>query len=283
VALLTTSQGVNALTPDQILDLIVRPVQETALAFRDQVATPITTSSTNVRIPIQTGDGDAAWVAEGEEIDIDDSVFDEMDARPRKVAGIRVISRETAEDTTPEAQELVGRSLVRALAGKIDSAFFGSKGSSSIQPAGLLDLADATTIAAGAGWTSLDPFEDAIAAAAGEDAVTTAFVANPADAVVLAKLKEQTNSQKSLLQPDPTLPTRRTIRGVPLLTSKRVDPGAIWGLPAATIYSIIRQDVRLDVSDEAYFTSDRIGIRATARVDFAFTVPAAVTKVTVTP
>ncbi|SNS32807.1 hypothetical protein SAMN06893096_103238 [Geodermatophilus pulveris] len=65
--------------------------------------------------------------------------------------------------------------------------------------------------------------------AANVGAQITAFVTNPATALVLAQM-EATGSGRPLLQPDPTQPIRRAVFGVPLPPSEgRV--GMVWGCP----------------------------------------------------
>ena len=62
-------------------------------------------------------------------------------------------------------------------------------------------------IAAGTAPTDLDAFAEAQMLAANVGAQLTAFVTNPATALVLANMKEATGSGKPLLQPDPTQKT----------------------------------------------------------------------------
>lgn len=45
---------------------------------------------------------------------------------------------------------------------------------------------------------------------------------------------------------------------------------------------VLRDDVRVERSTDAYFSSDRVAVKATMRVGFAFSHPAAVDKVSLT-
>jgi hypothetical protein len=45
---------------------------------------------------------------------------------------------------------------------------------------------------------------------------------------------------------------------------------------------VLRQDASVVTDTSVYFTSDRVAVRATLRVSFGFTYPAAVVKVTIT-
>jgi HK97 family phage major capsid protein len=49
-------------------------------------------------------------------------------------------------------------------------------------------------------------------------------------------------------------------------------------IPASRVVVVLREDVTLAVDTSAYFSSDRIGIRATMPVGFAFAHPAAVVR-----
>jgi len=96
------------------------------------------------------------------------------------------------------------------------------------------------------------------------------FVANPADVLLLAKLKEATGSNRPLLGSDPSNPTKRILQGVRLYASPAVTEGTIWGIPQVRSLLVRRKNVDLQVDRSAYFTSDRTAIRATVRVGFAF-------------
>jgi HK97 family phage major capsid protein len=108
----------------------------------------------------------------------------------------------------------------------------------------------------------------------------TAFVAHPDTALTLATIKEQTGSNKSLLGSDPTQPTSRTIAGVPLFSSPSVAADTVWGISAQHSLFVLREDATVATDTSAFFTSDRVAVRATLRVTFAFPHPAAIVKVT---
>ena len=137
-------------------------------------------------------------------------------------------------------------------------------------------------MAAGRKWTNLDPFLSAIATAENVGATLTSFTAHPNDALALAQLKEQSGSNRPLLGSDPTTPTRRVISGVPLYVSPAVAPGTVWGIPNNRVFVVLRRDVHVDISADAYFSSDQVAVRGTMRVGFGYPHPAAIIKVTLT-
>lgn len=283
---MNTQSANRSFLPSQIHELIVEPVTRESVAL--QVANVPTVGEVNeYRVPIVGSDPTAAWTAEGAEIALSDATLAEVSATFAKLAGLTIISRELAEDSSPEAATIVGDGLARDLARKLDGAYFGSNVTSVgppvvtnlNQPAGLEDLVGFNAVNAGAAWKDTDPFAEAIYDAESAGATLTAFVANPADALLLAKVKKATGSNEPLLGNDPTQPTRRTIAGVPLLISPAVTTGTIWGMPVDRTIVALREGTRLDVDHSAFFSSDRVAVRATLRVAVLFPHPAAVQKI----
>jgi HK97 family phage major capsid protein len=279
LTLFTTASGAQGITPDDYAALFVQPVQAESTAF--QVAAQLTTDSTRMHLPIVVEDAGAAWVSEGDEIPNEDATLGEEVVIPAKVAGLTVVSSELAEDSNPDAQQIVGNGLARSIARQVDAAFYGSLPHPA--PRGLERLAGVSSVSAGKKWANLDPFLAAIAAAENVGAALTSFTAHPSDALTLAQLKEQTDSNRPLLGSDPTTPTRRVIAGVPLYVSPAVTPGTVWGIPRDRVFIVLRHDVRVDISADAYFSSDQVAVRGTMRVGFGYPHPAAVAKVTLTP
>ncbi|SDY92448.1 phage major capsid protein, HK97 family [Modestobacter sp. DSM 44400] len=170
--------------------------------------------------------------------------------------------------------------MARDMAKRVDAAFFGNLAAPA--PKGLGALTGYAAVSAGASWTNVDPFTDALFAVEGAGQTVDSWVANPADAQVISKIKTGTGSNQPLLQPDVTSPTKRTIQGVPLYVSAAVAPGTIWGIPRARSLVVMRNDVRVETSPDAYFSSDRIGIRGTMRVAFSFPHAAAIARISLT-
>jgi HK97 family phage major capsid protein len=239
-----------------------------------QIATVVQTSSGEFRIPIVTNDAIAAWTPEGSDITPSDAGVDEITVKPDKLAALSIISNELANDSSPAARELVGNSIGRDLARKVDAAFFahttvnGPDGIESI----IYQSTTTTTL------TNTDAFAEAISLAENEGATVTAFVANSATVLKLSKVKRETGSNEPLLQPDPTLPTRRQILGVPLwsVPDTVVPDDVVWAIDGSRVFIVVRQDVDLRIDESRYFESDRLGIRATMRIGYGFPHEAAV-------
>lgn len=271
----TTTNTSALLAPEQVGDLIVGPVIEQSIATA--VSTVVQTSTHTFRVPLVTADPTAAWVNEGQEITPSDLTVAEVTTTPAKVAGLTIITRELAADSSPAAAQQVGDGLVRDIIRVVDSGFFGDAPAPG--PAGLETLTGVTDVYAGASWANLDPFAAALAGAEQVGARITSWVANPADALALATIKASDGSNVPLLGNDVTVPSGRTIAGVQLHVSPAVTAGTIWGIPQDRAIVVIRESTTVETDSSVYFTSDRVAVKATMRVGYLFPHPAAIIKV----
>ena len=125
--------------------LVVQPVTQESIGLL--VSTVVTTMDHSYRLPIITSDPSAAWTAEGAEITPSDQGFDELEVVPKKLAALTIISNELAADSNPSAQKTVGDGIVRDLAKKLDSAYFGNTVTNG--PSGLLSVAGVSAVDTG--------------------------------------------------------------------------------------------------------------------------------------
>ncbi|QFS93543.1 Phage capsid family protein [Mycobacterium sp. THAF192] len=273
-----TTNFAPILTPEQVGELVIQPLIAESIA--GQVLTAVTTDSHDYRIPVVEQDPSASWTAEGAEIAVSDATVDEVLVTPSKLAALSVITRELANDSSPAAAEIVGQGIVRDLVRKVDQALFTATTTNG--PGGIPGVSGISTVDAGIAYGSVDAFSDAIYTAAGFNGAISAWVTNPATAKTLAKVKEATGSNKPLLGPDPTVPGRRQILGIPLLTSPYVTTtdDTVWGISAAYSYMVIREQAEVESDRSVYFTSDRVAIRATLRIGFGFPAPATLVRIT---
>lgn len=274
-----TAEALSWLTQDKALDLIIRPVTRDAVTA--QIAKTRLTGAHSLRVPVISSDPSAQWVAEGEEIPLSEMELAEQVVTFSKLAGFTAVSRELANDTDPAVLNEIGAGLSRDIARQIDASFFGSNAAAPNAPQGLEDLTGITEVTATA-LDDLDVFTEARFAAAQQDAVIAGFVAHPTTAQRIATLKEGTASARNLLAAVPEGDTTgivATIDGIPLRTSTAVTADTVWSIPQDRVVLGIREDVQINVSDQVFFSSDRVAIRATARVAFGYLHQASIVKV----
>ncbi|MDX1883048.1 phage major capsid protein [Mycolicibacterium sp. 120270] len=273
----TTSTFGSILRPEQVGELVIQPLIQQSIA--GQVLTSVMTNSHDYRIPVVAQDPSASWVAEGAEIPVTDADVDEVLVTPKKLAGLTIITRELANDSNPAAADVVGAGITRDLIRKTDQALFTA--TTTDGPGGIPGVSGVSTVSAGASYANVDAFSDALYTAEQFNATISAWVTNPATAKALAKVKEQSGSNKPLLGPDPTTPGRRQILGVPLLTSPYVTTtnNVVWGICTQYAYLIVREEAEVEADRSVFFTSDRVAVRAIVRFGFGFPHPASLVKI----
>lgn len=98
MATYTATSNVSGILPDEHGPLIVQPALEASVFSR--VATTVTTSATESRIPIVAANPTAGWVAEGAEITPSDPTLQELTATAQIVPRKRDSGTEAA--TSPQ-------------------------------------------------------------------------------------------------------------------------------------------------------------------------------------
>ena len=268
-----TTSTAAAWLPADYGQLLIATASKMSVAL--QTTTVVTTASNEFRIPTIDAEVAAAWYLENIDFTLSDAGFAEEVVRPRKLAGLSKLSSELVNDSTPDAAREVGLSVARSIATGTDAAFFGSAPGTGTPPKGLGAFADSavTTVTTAAGvttWADLDPFTAAIFGVEAVGGSLTSFVANPADAEKLAKLKKQSGNIEPLLSPDATSPTTRRLAGLPLFTSSAVTVGTVYGLDISRVYTVMRSDATVEIDRSVYFGSDSVAVRGIARVAFGY-------------
>jgi HK97 family phage major capsid protein len=279
MTLLTTGGGSSILTPEEVQALVVEPLQRTSVAM--QISSVVEISTHTTRFPIVETDASSGWTAEGDEIDLSDPTLTELEVTPSKLASLTVVSNELVADSNPTALAVVGDGVVRDLAKKLDAAYFADTTTNG--PDGLQSLGSVQHVDAGSGYTNLDPFAQALSLLETVDSgLVRSFVAHPNTLLELQELKIGTSYNLPLLGPDATSPTKRSILGVPLYWSPYVQQQVIWLVSMTKAFVVMRNNTSVVTDNSAFFSSDRVGIRATMRCGFGFPHEQAVVRVALT-
>ncbi|MET8693189.1 phage major capsid protein [Streptomyces bauhiniae] len=266
MALYTSTPGAQGLLPAEYGALVTKPVE--ALSVAMQVGMVVNTGATEYRIPVLASDVTVGAVPEGAEITPSDAAFDEIVVTPPKFAGLSIISREMAEDSDPSAGEQIGLSIARQIANSVDNALLNSLAAPN--PAGLASLSGISKVDAPVTYTNLDPFEHALSLSEAAGGNITGWVTSAATALEVAQLKTATGSNQALLNGDMTAEGRRQILGRPVFVSPFAPADVVYGVSRADMLVIQRDVTRVEVDSSAYFTSDRVAVKGTMRVGFAF-------------
>lgn len=276
MATYTSTTGADALLPEDTASLVTIPTLAASVFAR--VTTTKVTRAHDFRIPIVSADPTALWVNEGAEITPSDPTLTELVVTPTKVAALTIISQELADDSDPDAANVIGNGIARDLAKRIDQAAFA--GLAAPAAPGLTTLSGVQTYVNAAAFQNLDFAAEVVSKLEVVGATCTAFVTSPAVALLLAKLRVITGSLQPLLGPDVTTPTSRTIQGVPLYVSEFVAANTLWAIDGSRVWTVMRADAEITSDRSVFYTSARVAVRGIARVGFGFPHAAAVVKVT---
>lgn len=259
----------------KMLDLVV---QEKSVAAN--VSTLFSTTRQKVGFPLWIASPTPSWLNELEDIPLTDGDTDEVIAEPRKTISLTLLSNELSDDADPDIAQQIASAAANKIVASIDSAFFGD-GSNAKAPAGLLSLVDGSSnplyqeVDPGASVTSLDWAIDARFAAESQGANVTHFLVHPDTAKTLSKIKDQTGSQRNLLQ---FVEDGLQIAGVPVITSTHVDADSTaWAVDKSQLRYVLRQGTTVERFPSV--ENDGQYIRAKCRVDFAVLNPAGVVRV----
>ena len=221
----------------------------------------------------------ADFVAEGAEITAADPALDQVQVFTRKIARLVKMSRE--QWMQPNAANQISASVKNDLIRKMDRALLSQVAPTppNVAPATGLANTAGLTEADAAITTDLDPLIDLLVELQANDATPRFIVVDPLAFGELAKLRKATGSNEGLLSGAndaltfPLLGTQVSVsNAMPASTGLVIDPAAI-----VSAYS----QVEIASSDQAYFTSDSVAVRATVRVGHTVVRPARLGKFTV--
>lgn len=264
----TNQPGNAGILPHDYGQLVVQPFMKMSIAA--QVSTVLQTSLVEYHLPVVLADPSANWVAEGDEIAPSIGLLAELIVRPRKIAGLTVVSNELADDSSPAAAEVVGQGLARDMARRADEAFFGSANGSGVQPQGVGALGNTSEYVDAAAFSNLDFAAEAVARAEAVGATVTHFVSGPETALQLAKVKAGAGSNAPLLGQDATAATARQVLGVPLVVSAAVPDDTLYAFDRSRVFTVVRRGATVEADRSVLFTSDRTAIRGVMRLAFGF-------------
>ena len=277
MALLTSSQPTGvALSPEERAALIVEPLERDSLALNTTRVLP--TIRDSLQVPMLTEDVPVDFVAEGAELPQGEPTVNEASLTPRKIAAMTVLSSELAEDSEPEAVNLIGQSIARSIRMKLDQAFL-LAASGGLPSPGV--LTGSNFINGGALGTNLDGLSDAVTAVESAGGRADVIVMSPTTWGRLSKLKVlATDSNQPLLGVDGGVNAaqQRTLFGVTVHVDHSVAADVIGVWDSSAVAVAMRRDVKVESDTSRYFDTDSVAVRATLRADWRVLDPARVVR-----
>ncbi|MBZ4537769.1 phage major capsid protein [Mycobacterium avium] len=281
-----TNTGLDqAFTPESYGKLVDTVIESNSIAFNPAVATTLNISTESIRIPLLTADVSSGWYDELDSITEADPTTDELVVTPKGVKAYTLVSNESVSDTQPAIANLIGNSIGRSIAKKVDAALFSltavTKGPQ--LPLGVVAYSYVDIAVASA---TFDHVLEAIKLSKDNGANPTAVVVNPAVELQWRQVKTASGYASYLVQDQLLADEQRragyagfTIGGVPVYVSRAVDAlTAAWVVDASQVFTVRRQVTQIVADKSAAFQQDGTAVRGVARVDFGVTNPAGVVR-----
>jgi len=264
----TDSEG-GYLVPDEFERTLVEALEEENI-FR-QLATIITTSSGDRKIPVVATKGTASWVDEEGVIPEADDAFGQVSIGAYKLATMIKVSEELLNDSVFNLEQYIAKEFARRIGAKEEEAFFVGDGTG--KPTGIFNA----TGGAGVGVTTasttaitLDEIMDLFYSLKSPYRKNAVFVTNDATVKTIRKLKD--GNGQYLWQPSVTAGQPDTILNRPLKTSAYV-PGILAAAKTIAFgdfsyyWVADRQGRAFQRLNELFAATGQVGFKATQRVD----------------
>jgi HK97 family phage prohead protease len=189
-----------------------------------------------------------SFVAEGAPIPVRQAAFVAVTLGLKKMAVIVSYTREIAEHSTPQAEQIIRELIQEDTSIAVDTILIDANPASGIRPPGLRNGVSVTAATAGGGFNALVGDIKALIGvlAAANSLRVPVWIMNPVQAVAISltqnaggdfPFKAEINGQ--------------TLQGYPVIVSSTVPAGMLILLDAADFMSVTGDDPRFDVSDQA--------------------------------
>lgn len=273
-----TTNSAAAWRPDLSTFQPAEVIPDALILQTSTVAGAIEGDAPSVRVAY-VDDASATFTAEGAELAEANPTLDECLVYTGKITQLIRLSRE--QHTQDGTAEQLSQSVVRAVTKKANSAYLTQAKPTSpavTPPAGLLNI---TGIKSGGAVTgSLDALVDLIATLEGAGSTPSHIILDPVGWASLRKFKTTTGAATSLLGAG-TTDAQRILLDLPVLVSPAMTAGTGLVVDNSAIVSAVGT-VDVATSDQVYFTSDSIALRATWRIGWNLVRPERIGKFTVT-
>ncbi len=273
----TDSEG-GYLVPDEFEKVLIEALEEENI-FR-KLASVITTSTGDRKIPVVATKGTASWVDEEGTIDESDDSFSQVSIGAHKLGTLIKVSNELLNDSVFNLEAYISKEFGRRIGNKEEEAFFIGNGEG--KPTGIFNATGGAQV----GVTATSPTEikadeiiDLFYSLKAPYRKNAVWVVNDSSVKALRKLKDGNGNY--LWQPALTANTPDTLLGRPVYTSSYVPTISAGAKTVAfgdfSYYWIAdRKGRNFKKLSELYAATDQTGFVATQRVDGKLILPEAI-------
>ena len=269
----TDSEG-GYLVPDEFEKTLVQALEEENLIR--QLATVVSSSFGDKKIPIVASKGTADWTDEEAPMHESDDAFGIVNLGAHKLSTMIKVSEELLNDSVFSLETYIAQEFARRIGRAEEQAFISGNGTG--KPTGLFTSAEVGITSAGAA-IAMDDIIDLYHALREPYRRNAVFLTNDATIKAIRKLKD--NNNQYLWQPSIQAGQPDTILNRPVRTSGYVPTieasAKVLAFGDFKYYWIAdRQGRSFQRLNELYAATGQVGFRATQRVDGKLILPEAV-------
>lgn len=229
----------NAIMVGSIVDPVRTRAMSLTLGRNAQITMP-----TRAATPTVAG----SFVAEGAPIPVRQAAFTTVTIGLKKMAVITSYTREIAEHSTPEIEQILRQLIIDDTGVAVDTVFIDATAVSAIRPAGIRNGVAALTATAGGGFAALvGDIKALVGALAGVGALTTpVWIMNPVQQIAISLTQNAGGDF-----PFQAEINGNALMGYPVVVSATVPAGMVILVNAADLMFVQGDAPRFDVSDQA--------------------------------
>jgi len=269
-----THATADPVEPDDLRTALIDKLRESAVVIAAG-ATVVNTDKKSVKWPILTGDVDASFYNELEEITPSDVDLDEFEIPVKAIKALLRGSSEAFEDSDPDLLQIVADNINTAMALKGDRELV--VGSDPKGFKGLTQITGTQSIAVN-GALSWDHVIKAVGLLS--EALVPgpyALLLGPRPATSLALVKTETGSNEYVGMP-PGMPPVFQSGWLPVAGTPPKTTAVVWAPAQLTV--VVRRDVTVEVDRSQEFSSDAVLVRGKYRLGADIAHPSAIVKLT---
>lgn len=191
-----------------------------------------------------------SFVGQGAPIPVRQAGFSATTLTPKKMAVITTFTREIAEKSTPDIEQVLRQAIQEDTSVAIDTVLMDANAATAIRPAGLRNGVTGLTPTAGGGFNALvadlKGLVGALIASSHGNVRKPVWVMNPVQALTISLTQNAGGDFPFAADLE-----NDTLLGYPVAQSATVAPGLIALVDAADFFSATGDEPRFDVSDQA--------------------------------
>lgn len=191
-----------------------------------------------------------SFVGQGAPIPVRQGAFTASTLTPKKMAVITTFTREIAEKSTPDIEQVLRTAIQEDTGVAIDTVLLDANAATLIRPAGLRNGVTGLTATAGGGFNALvadlKALVGALIASSGGNVRQPMWIMNPVQALSISLTQNASGDF-----PFAADLRNGTLLGYPVAQSATVTPGTVALVDAADFFTASGDEPRFDVSDQA--------------------------------